>query len=134
MPSGLVMVVEDDADLRELYVDSLKTKGFNMQSYSNGKDALDEISDAPRKYRLVISDVMMKHMNGSILANKIKEINNEIRVILISGFDYSGMDLSHSHYDKFIQIPVTMSELYCIVNEVLQTSPQASRTQKWNVM
>lgn len=124
MVSELIMVVEDDADLRELYVDSLKTKGFNIQSYSNAKDALDEISDDPRKYRLVISDVMMKHMNGGTLANKIKQINNEIRVILISGFDYSGMDLSHSHYDKFIQIPVTMSELYSAVNEVLQLSPQ----------
>ena len=124
MVSDFIMVVEDDADLRELYVDSLKTKEFNIQSYSNGKDALDEISDDPRKYRLVISDVMMKHMNGGTLANKIKEINDEIRVILISGFDYSGMDLSHSHFDRFIQIPVTMSELLATVNEVLHTASQ----------
>jgi DNA-binding NtrC family response regulator len=124
MPSDLIMVVEDDADLRELYVDSLKIKGFKVKAYSNTKEAFDEISDDPRKYRLVISDVMMKQMNGTILANKIKEINKDVGVILISGFDYKGMDLSHSHYDKFIQIPVTMSELLATVNEVLEMSPQ----------
>ena len=66
---------------------------------------------------------MMKQMNGSILANKIKEINKEIRVILISGFDYKGMNLSHSHYDKFVQIPVTSSELLSTVNQVLDMPP-----------
>src|SRR6266540_3126159 len=109
MVSDLIMVVEDDGDLRQLYVDALKMKGFKVQAYSSTREALDEISDDPRKYRLVISDVM-KQTNGSILANKIKEINKDIRVILISGIQYKGMDLSHSHYDKFVQIPVTLSE------------------------
>ena len=108
MRSDLIMVVDDDEDLRHLYVDALKTKGFKVQSYSNTREALDEIRDDPRKYRLVISDVMMKQMNGPIFANKIKEINREMKVILISGFDYNTMDLSHSHYDKFVQIPVTL--------------------------
>ena len=91
MRSDLIMVVDDDEDLRHLYVDALKTKGFKVQSYSNTREALDEIRDDPRKYGLVISDVMMKQMNGPIFANKIKEINREIKVILISGFDYKTM-------------------------------------------
>ena len=41
----------------------------------------------------------------------------------ISGFDYKTMDLSHSHYDKFVQIPVTLWELFSTVNEVLETPP-----------
>jgi hypothetical protein len=45
-------------------------------------------------------------------------------VILISGFDYRTMDLSHSHYDKFVQIPVTLWELFSAVNEVLEIPPQ----------
>lgn len=124
MPSDLIMVVEDDTDLRELYADSLKIEGFKVQAYSSTKEALDDVSGDPRKYRLVISDVMMKQMNGAILANKIKEINRDIRVILISGSAYKGIDLSHSHYDKFVQIPVTMSELLSTVNEVLQMPPK----------
>ena len=124
MRSDLIMVVDDDEDLRHLYVDALKTKGFKVQSYSNTREALDEIRDDPRKYGLVISDVMMKQMNGPIFANKIKEINREIKVILISGFDYKTMDLSHCHYDKFVQIPVTLWELFSAVNEVLEFSPQ----------
>ena len=55
---------------------------------------------------------MMKQMNRPIFANKIKEIDREIKVILISGFDNNTMDLSHSHYDKFVQIPVTLWEFF----------------------
>ena len=51
---------------------------------------------------------MMKQMNGPIFANKIKEINRDMKVILISGFDYKAMDLSHTRYDKFVQIPITI--------------------------
>jgi DNA-binding NtrC family response regulator len=123
MRSDLIMVV-DDEDLRHLYVDALKMKGFQVQAYSNTTEALDEIRDDPRKYRLVISDVMMKQMNGPIFANKIKEINRDVKVILISGFDYKTMDLSHSRYDKFVQIPVTLWELFSAVNDVLEIPPQ----------
>jgi DNA-binding NtrC family response regulator len=122
MPSELIMVVDDDTDLRELYADSLKSEGFNVRAFSGTKEALDEITNVPTSYRLVISVVMMEFMNGATLANKIKEINKDMGVILVSGFDYDGMDLSHSHYDKFIQIPVTMSELLSSVNEVLKLS------------
>jgi two-component system cell cycle sensor histidine kinase/response regulator CckA len=124
MPSELIMVVDDNTDLRELYADSLKSEGFNVRAFSGTKEALNEITNVPRSYRLVISDVMMEYMNGATLASKIKEINSDIKVILISGFDYSDMDLSHSHYDKFIQIPVTMSEFLSAVNYVLQMSTQ----------
>ena len=60
MRSDLIMVVDDDEDLRHLYVDALKTKGFKVQSYSNTREALDESRDDPRKYRLVISDVRLR--------------------------------------------------------------------------
>ena len=43
-------------------------------------------------------------------------------MILISGFDYNTMDLSHSHYDKFVQIPVTLWT-FSSVNEVLEIPP-----------
>lgn len=122
MTSDLIMVVEHDEDLRQLYVDALKMNGFKVQAFSSTKEALDEISEDPRKYRLVISD-LMKQMSGSILANKIKEINKDTKVILISGFQYKGMDLSHSHYDKFVQIPVTLSEFVSTVKEVLEMPP-----------
>jgi DNA-binding NtrC family response regulator len=120
MRSDLIMVVDDEEDLRHLYVDALKMRGFKVQAYSNTREALDEIRDDPRKYRLVISDDMMKQMNGPIFANKIKEINRDMKVILISGFYYKTMDLSHSRYDKFVQIPVTLWEFFSAVNEVLE--------------
>jgi DNA-binding NtrC family response regulator len=72
MPSNLIMVIDDDEDLRDLYVESLKSKGLRVKGSSDAKVALDEISDEPQKYSLVISDIMMAAMNGSILANKGK--------------------------------------------------------------
>ena len=117
------MVVDDDEDIRHPYLQASQLKGFKVQAYSNTGEALEEIRDDPRKYRLVISDVMMKQMNGPIFANKIKEINRDMKMILISGFDYKAMDLSHTRYDKFVQIPITIWELFSAVNEVLEIPP-----------
>ena len=52
MHSDLIMVVDDDEDLRHPYVQALKLKGFKVQAYSNTSEALEEIRDDPRKYRL----------------------------------------------------------------------------------
>lgn len=40
MRSDLIMVVEDDEDLRQLYVDAIKLKGFKVQAYSGTAEAL----------------------------------------------------------------------------------------------
>ena len=50
---------------------------------------------------------------------QVRTINDQIKVVLASGFAIIDVETSKSGYDKIIQLPVTMSELVTIVREVL---------------
>lgn len=58
-----VLVVEDDNDIRESIVEMLKFEGYEVDSASNGKEALDKINEFSKPC-LVLLDMMMPIMNG----------------------------------------------------------------------
>lgn len=58
-----IMVIEDDADIRNVLVDLLSEEGYDTHSAENGKDALELLRDMPKPC-LVFLDLMMPIMNG----------------------------------------------------------------------
>ena len=61
-----VMVVEDDAAIRELLVDVLRTEGYAVNEASDGLDALKEL--AAMHPDLIVLDLMMPAMDGRAFA------------------------------------------------------------------
>lgn len=88
-----ILVVDDDAALRGLIVDALRQTGdFGIQEASDGAEALKALkSDL---YDLVISDVQMPNMTGMELLSRIREINPNIYVIMITAFPSIGLSVS----------------------------------------
>lgn len=58
-----ILVVEDDDDLRELVVETLKSEGFLVEAASNGAEGLHKLKKMPVP-TLVFLDLMMPSMNG----------------------------------------------------------------------
>lgn len=79
----LIMLVEDDVELREYLVESLEKK-YQVITAQNGEEALELMKDAEPK--LIISDVMMPKMDGVALTQHIKqsEAYGHIPVILLT--------------------------------------------------
>lgn len=63
--SRLLMVVDDDADLREALEDVLRDAGYEVLTAGNGRLALDALARAPRPPSLVLLDMMMPVMDGA---------------------------------------------------------------------
>ena len=66
-----VMVVEDDADVRDLVREALKADGFSVDDHALGRDALEAV-DAVRP-DLMLLDVMMPDIDGVALAHVLRE-------------------------------------------------------------
>jgi len=65
------MVVDDDLYIRELYVEVLKDEGFEVDSATNGEEALNKLRQGG--YDIILIDVMMPKMNGlQVLENLSK--------------------------------------------------------------
>jgi DNA-binding response OmpR family regulator len=62
-PNAPVLIVEDDADLRDMMAQFLVLEGFNPKTVSNGREALDYLRQGPRP-AVILLDLMMPVMDG----------------------------------------------------------------------
>ena len=77
-----VLVVEDDATLRQALCDTIKFGGYEAVEASNGVDALGKLSN--HGVDMVISDVQMDHMDGRELLRKVRVTNPELPFVIIT--------------------------------------------------
>ncbi len=84
-----VLVVEDDQPLREFFSVLLRREGYKILEAANGIEALEIASSSPDvRIDILLSDVAMPYMGGIQLAERLREIQPDIRVLLISGLPY----------------------------------------------
>lgn len=79
-----VLVVEDDQDLLEAICATLKLAGYQALAAANGHDAMTILQD--RQVGIVVSDVQMKPMDGLTLLKKIKALDLELPVLLMTAY------------------------------------------------
>ena len=79
-----VLIVEDDASLREALCDTLDIAGFSVLSAANGLDALDVLSK--NSVKLVVSDVQMTNMDGLALLQNIESRFRDLPVLLMTAY------------------------------------------------
>jgi DNA-binding response OmpR family regulator len=77
-----IILVEDDINLGFLLVDFLETNGFEVKLYRDGLSGL--LGFQKNNFDFCILDLMLPKMDGFTLAEKIKELNGEIPVIILS--------------------------------------------------
>jgi signal transduction histidine kinase/ActR/RegA family two-component response regulator len=91
--SGTILVVEDEAGVRELTCEFLKLSGYSVLEAQNGMEALVVAGRHTGPIHLVISDMVMPRMGGAELAEKLKAARPGVKVMLMSGYtDYAGKD------------------------------------------
>ena len=85
MSQGTVLVVEDDAALRETLVETLQLARYRVEAAENGQQALDYL-EANKDISLLISDVQMSPMDGHELMKQSKQRFPELPIILMTAY------------------------------------------------
>ncbi len=118
---GTIMLVEDDEPVRIFGARALRNKGYRVIEARSGEAALDLIRNTPEPLDLLITDVVMPHMDGPGLVREVREINPEIKVIFISGYteDAFRQRLDSDVGIEFLPKPFSLKELAAKVREVL---------------
>jgi PAS domain S-box-containing protein len=84
--SKTLLVVEDADDLREITELILTKNGYRVISAATGPAALDALKQHAGKIDLLLTDVVMPHMQGPELARRVTALHPEIRVLFMSGY------------------------------------------------
>ena len=119
--SETVLVVEDEAGVRELACQFLRVKGYQVLEAPGGVDALELARNHKGTIHLLLSDMVMPKMNGGDLAARLREIRPEIRVAFMSGYsEFSRGHLAQGFPDApVLQKPFSPASLVGIVREAL---------------
>jgi CheY-like chemotaxis protein len=81
----LILIVEDDADVRRLTVEMLEELNYATLQAEDGADALRLIESAP-DIALLLTDVVMPNMNGRALADATDLIRPDLKVLFTTGY------------------------------------------------
>jgi len=84
MKQAAVLIVEDDAALREALCATVQLAGFDVAFAEDGEQAMQLI--ARQSFSLVVSDVQMARMDGTALLQKIKSSAPELPVVLMTAY------------------------------------------------
>jgi len=85
--SETVLLVEDDQSVRSLAYHILHRQGYTILEEANGEKALRLAQEhAGEKIHLLFTDVVMPHMNGKELADQLKLLRPDIKVLYTSGY------------------------------------------------
>jgi PAS domain S-box-containing protein len=116
-----ILVVEDEAPLRELAADFLRACGYNVLEAGNGADALDLVLNLNGRLDLLVTDVVMPGMSGRALAERLAERAGHTKVLYLSGYTDEAI---HRHGVlepgvAFLQKPFRLADLARRAREVL---------------
>jgi PAS domain S-box-containing protein len=81
-----VLLVEDQAAVRELTEEMLRAKGYRVLSAASGSEAIDLARAHSGTIHLLITDVILPQMNGRALADALKRDRPQMKVLYISGY------------------------------------------------
>lgn len=116
-----ILVVEDNTHVIEFVHDILKRLGYNILSSLNGQEALKQSEDYDGIIHLLLTDVILPGMNGKILAEQIKKLRPDIKILFNSG--YTGDIISRSGIIEegfhFISKPFSAHELSHKIRAIL---------------
>ncbi len=116
-----ILLVEDEAMVRSLTSDILRSQGYQLLVAENGLEAIELCRRHTGPIHLLLSDVVMPQMNGREVANHIKLLRPEIEVLFTSGYTDDAISL-HGVLEKgafFIEKPFTADGILGKVREVL---------------
>jgi CheY-like chemotaxis protein len=117
-----VLVVEDDADVRDLAVEILEMNGYTVHSAANGAEALGVLR-RERDIGLMFTDIVMPGgMNGTQLAEAAMRVQPSLKVLFASGYaDSSILDpLVLGQGMGFVQKPYRPRDIAARVKTLLR--------------
>jgi len=114
-----IILVEDDLNLGFLLVEFLESNGFEVKLYRDGNSALQGFTISA--FDFCIIDVMLPGIDGFTLTGKIKEINRDIPVIILSARSLKEDKLTGFRLgvDDYITKPFDEEELLYRIRAVL---------------
>ena len=120
MALSRILVVDDEESIREFFQIMLKREGYEVFTASNGLEGFEFLKKNP--VDLIISDIQMPEMSGLELLSKVKEVDPDMVMIMITAFGSTEIAveaMKRGAYD-YIQKPFKIDEVKIVITQALE--------------
>jgi two-component system, cell cycle sensor histidine kinase and response regulator CckA len=119
---GTILLVEDEDAVRVFSSRALRNKGYQVLEARSGEAALELLETTGGRIDLIVSDVVMPHMDGPTLVTTVRLTRPDLKVIFISGYaeDRIRQNLDTGQEVHFLPKPYSLKQLAAKVKDVLQ--------------
>ncbi|BFM38553.1 response regulator [Synechocystis sp. LKSZ1] len=119
----LILVVDDEASVRDITQASLETYHYHTLLAKDGQEAIDLYREHQREVRIVLMDMMMPNVTGLEAIRGIQQINPQVKIIAISGLVENKALAMEAGVKAFLLKPYAITQLLQLLETLL--SPEA---------
>jgi two-component system, OmpR family, response regulator Irr len=119
-----IILAEDNDLLRKSLSFYLNSNGFEVDQFSNGKDALEAIKNTP--YQMILTDINMPGISGMEITQYVRttmKVNIPIIIFTSSNVEQTELDSFDLGANEFIPKPVSPAVLLVRMNRLLKQAP-----------
>jgi CheY-like chemotaxis protein len=120
--SERVLLIDDEADIVEIYQKRLKQLGYDVLTHTSSQQAMEAFRSQPDNFDVVITDMTMPKLTGDQLAVEIKQIKPNLPVILCTGFSekITPEKAAEIGVNAFLMKPISLTDLAKAIRQVLE--------------
>jgi len=120
-----ILLVDDEEGILEIGRSMIETLGYQVMTAHSGEEGLALYKTSKDRIDLVLLDMIMPGMNGGKVYDRLKAINPDVNVLLISGYSIEGeaKEILARGCNGFMQKPFKIEALSRKIRDILGTSP-----------
>jgi CheY-like chemotaxis protein len=117
----LILIVEDDPTSSLLYCSFLESKGFEVLSVTDGKEAIDAVIAHP-DIQIILMDIRLPELDGVSTMKEIKKMRKDIPIIAQTAYAMveDKDSLLKAGFDGYLSKPVKPDTLYNLLHSYLK--------------
>jgi len=128
-----ILIVEDDANIRETLETILQQKGYDTDTAKNGKEAMQK--SETKFFNMALLDIKLPDMEGTKLLTTIHENLPKMMKIMITGYPSleNAVEALNQGADAYVIKPVQPKKLLALIEEKLAEQRQAEKVTEGKV-
>ncbi|MCA9579494.1 MAG: response regulator [Myxococcales bacterium] len=118
--SGQLLLAEDEASVRDACAAALADCGYEVVVAEDGAQALERFAADPGRFRAILSDLRMPHLNGHELFDRARALRPDVPFVLCTGYgDSSDLDaLVNATRTALLEKPLRIEDLVATIERL----------------
>ncbi|MCP4624333.1 MAG: PAS domain S-box protein [bacterium] len=119
--SGTILLIDDEKMILEVGRELLEELGYTVIPAMSGQEAIEIFQKEQDTIDMIIMDMIMPGMSGSETFDRLKDINQDVKILLSSGYSVDGQasKILRRGCDGFIQKPFNMNQLAEKIHKIM---------------